>query len=420
MTDNIVLLDDQLVDPKEDILLKGLTHKVMVFFHLPSHLPVWGIGLLLLFLGGLAGAGWWLLSGSKLLALAATGLLLVFMLGDILLLRQLPYHSVSFGPWRSQSFALAVPRLLVALLLALIGVWLGWQAALALLLVGQLVGTVLLYYGSIVEPHRLVLTAVTIKTNRLPAGTAPIRVLHISDLHIERWTARETAVLEFTQQANPDLIVISGDYVNLSYNEDPETQQLVIKLLCQLSAPYGVYAVLGSPPVDLRETVLPIFEKADHIKLLRWGWQVVEMGNGRSLAILGMDCTHHLPTDRSRLARLHQIAPNGVPQLFLYHSPELMPEVAEREIDLYLCGHTHGGQVRLPLLGPILTSSQLGRRYVMGLYREGRTHLYVSRGIGLEGLSAPRVRFLAPPEMTLVTIQPEACETKPGREPASL
>ncbi|RMD51504.1 MAG: metallophosphoesterase, partial [Candidatus Thermofonsia bacterium] len=66
---------------------------------------------------------------------------------------------------------------------------------------------------------------------------------------------------------------------------------------------------------------------------------------------------------------------------------------------------THGGQVRLPVIGPLLTSSQLGRRYVMGLYREGRTHLYVSRGVGLEGLSAPRVRFLAPPEITLFTIR---------------
>ena len=71
---------------------------------------------------------------------------------------------------------------------------------------------------------------------------------------------------------------------------------------------------------------------------------------------------------------------------------------------LVLCGHTHGGQVRLPLFGAILTSSQLGKRYEMGLYREGNTQMYVSRGVGLEGLSAPRVRFLAPPEVTLVTL----------------
>jgi uncharacterized protein len=406
MRENVILLDETLVDPEEDILLKGLIHKVMLFFHWPVYLPLWGTGLLFLLLAAIAGLVWGLVLAEVSLSLAAAGLLLAFMLGDAVLLHQLPRRRISFGPWQAQAFALAVPRFLVVLLLVLPALWWGWAWGLGLLLVAQGVGTALLYYGAVVEPHRLALTRLTIKTDRLPVGTEPIRVLHISDLHIERWTARETAVLQLVQQAKPDLIVISGDYVNLSYNEDPETQRLVIKLLRQLEAPHGVYAVLGSPPVDLRETVLPIFEMVDHIKLLRWGWQTVELGNGRSLAILGMDCTHHLPTDRARLDRLHQMAPNGIPQLFLYHSPELMPETAEREIDLYLCGHTHGGQVRLPLLGPILTSSQLGRRYVMGLYQEGRTHLYVSRGIGLEGLSAPRVRFLAPPEMTLVTIQP--------------
>jgi uncharacterized protein len=398
--------NSQMYHLEDDILLKGLIHKVMVFFHLPAAWPAWGVGLLLLLLVGLAGAGWWLFSAAMTTALAVTGLLLAFMLLDVALLVQLPRRAISFGPWQAQAFALAVPRLLVALALTPLALWWGWAWGLGLLLLAQGAGTALLFYGAVIEPHRLSLTELTVTTDRLPAASEPIRVLHISDLHIERWTARETAVLQFVQQANPDLIVISGDYVNLSYNEDAETQRLVVRLLRQLSAPHGVYAVLGSPPVDLRQTVLPIFAEVPHIKLLRGDWQVVEMGeNGRSLAILGMDCTHHLPTDRARLDQLHQLAPNGLPQLFLYHSPELMPEAAAREIDLYLCGHTHGGQVRLPLLGPILTSSQLGRRYVMGLYREGRTHLYISRGIGLEGLSAPRVRFLAPPEMTLVTIR---------------
>jgi hypothetical protein len=156
--------------------------------------------------------------------------------------------------------------------------------------------------------------------------------------------------------------------------------------------------------VDLRETVVPIFHGLP-VHLMRRNWTKLDLGNGRHLTIIGMDCTHYLPRDRAQLAQLTAQVPDDAPQLFLYHSPELMPEAAEIGIDLYVCGHTHGGQVRLPLVGPLLTSSQLGRKYVMGLYREGRTHLYVSRGVGLEGLSAPRVRFLAPPEITLFTIR---------------
>jgi uncharacterized protein len=175
--------------------------------------------------------------------------------------------------------------------------------------------------------------------------------------------------------------------------------------LSQMSAPYGIYATLGSPPVDLREEVVPIFSGLP-IRLMRHDWEQVDLGDGRSLTLLGMDCTHHLPTDRAQLEALTAVAPNNTPQILLYHSPELMPEAVEHGLSLYLCGHTHGGQVRLPLIGPLLTSSQLGRKYVMGLYRHGRTRLYVSRGVGLEGLSAPRIRFMAPPEVTLITLMP--------------
>ena len=142
------------------------------------------------------------------------------------------------------------------------------------------------------------------------------------------------------------------------------------------------------------------------LQLLRDEWLTVDLQNGTKLVLLGLDCTHHLDRDTARLKEVASAAPNSAPRVLLYHSPELMPAAVENDVDLYLCGHTHGGQVRLPLIGPILTSSQLGRRYVMGYYYEGATHLYVSRGVGLEGLSAPRVRLMAPPEITLVTFHP--------------
>jgi predicted MPP superfamily phosphohydrolase len=83
----------------------------------------------------------------------------------------------------------------------------------------------------------------------------------------------------------------------------------------------------------------------------------------------------------------------------LYHTPDLIETASELGVDLYLAGHTHGGQVRLPWLGAIFTASRYGKRYEMGSYRVGRTQLYVSRGIGMEGLGTPRVRFLCPPEI---------------------
>jgi predicted MPP superfamily phosphohydrolase len=85
----------------------------------------------------------------------------------------------------------------------------------------------------------------------------------------------------------------------------------------------------------------------------------------------------------------------------LYHTPDLAPEAAEAGVDLQLSGHTHAGQVRLPGYGALYAGSLYGKRFEAGRIRVGEMTLYVTRGIGLEGKGAPRVRFLAPPEIIL-------------------
>jgi predicted MPP superfamily phosphohydrolase len=390
--------------PPEDVLVKSLFHRALLLFHVPSSWGAGRVGLALLVPLAAVGLAWWLVSGQVELGLLAAGLLALFFLVDALLLRQLPAWGVSYGPWQSQLFALAIPRTAAALL---------WGPALLLaapiwgfagLLGTQILGSLALSYGALVEPFRLILTRLTVETAELSPEAQPIKILHISDLHVERLTRREAKLLALVEEAAPDLILITGDYLNLSYTRDKKAHSQVSQLLAQLSAPHGVYAVLGSPPVDERDVVPALFKELP-ISLLVNESAVVSLDEQRHLVILGLDCTHHLPTDAAALSRLATTSPNHQPNVLLYHAPDLMPEAAGLGIDLYLCGHTHGGQVRLPLLGAILTSSQLGKRYEMGLYREGKTHLYVSRGVGLEGLSAPRVRFLAPPEISLISLQ---------------
>ena len=90
--------------------------------------------------------------------------------------------------------------------------------------------------------------------------------------------------------------------------------------------------------------------------------------------------------------------------LLLYHSPDLIETASSVGVDLYLAGHTHGGQVRLPFYGAVITFSAYGKQYEMGWYEVGATTLYVSRGLGMEGWDAPRMRFLCPPEMEVVEL----------------
>jgi uncharacterized protein len=202
----------------------------------------------------------------------------------------------------------------------------------------------------------------------------------------------------------PDIIVITGDYLNLSYTRDPAAKAQLRLLLKQIEAPLGVYASLGSPTVDLREQ-MPELLRDLPLRLLRDEWTCVDLGPERPFLIFGLDCDHDLADDAARLQRLVSSAPADAFRLLLFHAPDLMPEATILGIDLYLAGHTHGGQIRLPWYGAIFTSSQLGKRHEMGHYRQGSTELYVSRGVGLEGMSAPRIRFLSPPEVTLVEIR---------------
>ncbi len=160
---------------------------------------------------------------------------------------------------------------------------------------------------------------------------------------------------------------------------------------------------MGSTLVDPRDTTPSLFDGLN-IRLLRDELAVLNFADGRTLSLLGLDCEHNSKTDGRVLQNLVKLAPANSMRVLLYHSPELMPLAQQYPLDLYLCGHTHGGQMRIPFYGALLTSSELGKQYEMGPYIEQNTTLYISRGIGLEGLSAPRMRLFCPPEIILFTL----------------
>ena len=357
-----------------------------------------------LFLTSLVVLAWWLTSSDFTLAIVAGLVFLAFSMLDGLLLWSLPRRGLSFGSWQAQGIVLAISRLAACIALSLAAAITSDFWSLLGLIVIQIIGLAALVWGAMIEPFNIQLTTLTITSERVLPGVKPVRVIHISDLHVERLTKREKKLLALVEEVEADLILLTGDYLNLSYIRDRRAQAEVKKLLSKLWAPCGVYAVLGSPPVDERDVVPGLFEELP-IELLVDQCQTVPIGAGRRLTLIGMDCTHYLPLDSHRLGILTADMPNDVPSILMYHAPDLFPEAVDLGIDLYLCGHTHGGQVRLPGIGALLTSSQLGRKYQIGLYQEGRTSMYVSRGVGMEGLSAPRVRFLSPPEITLVTIR---------------
>ncbi|GIK41089.1 MAG: hypothetical protein BroJett011_49220 [Chloroflexota bacterium] len=387
-----------------DILEDRWLHQLFLFTHTPATWPAWKLALGLLVVTLAVWLTWWPLGA--ITAIAAAVIYLVFALGDWLLLGWLPQSRRSFGPIGPQLYVMTAPRFGAALLLALPG-WILGADQTPLLLVSlvllQLLGTAVYLWGMLAEPFALAMSHRSIESPGLPDHAPPLRLLHLSDLHVERLTPRETKLLELIERSRPDLIVITGDYLNLSYVDDPTARAEVRRVLEKITAPYGVYTTLGSPPVDRRETTPSLFEGLP-IRLLRDEVAVLHLADGRKFSLIGMDCDHDLAGDAQVFQNLIELAPPDSAKVLLYHSPELMPTVQNYPVDLYLCGHTHGGQIRVPLYGAILTSSALGKQYEMGPYVEQDTTLYISRGIGLEGLSAPRMRLLCPPEIILFTL----------------
>ncbi|MBN2387655.1 MAG: metallophosphoesterase [Anaerolineales bacterium] len=255
---------------------------------------------------------------------------------------------------------------------------------------------VLAFYGLYVEPFRLGVTHLQVTSPAL-LPDRPLRILQISDLHVERISPREREVLVQAEALRPDLIVLTGDYVNLDYIDDPVAWADARAVLAQLRAPYGVYAVLGT--VDRPQVVTAIFDGLE-IRLLTDKVEVLALPGG-DLILVGISTG---PGDDQVLYDLTAENPPGNYTLLLYHTPDLIEPAVRRGVDLYLAGHTHGGQIRLPFYGALVTFSEYGKQYEMGEYHLGATTLYVSRGLGMEGWGMPRMRFLCPPELVLVEL----------------
>ncbi len=355
-------------------------------------------------LAGMAAIGAWPWGQPSLQAVVGL-CLIAAILGDGLSLALLPRKGRSFGPVTPPLLALALLRTALAFGLGIaLGPGTGANpaptAGVVLTVVLQAGITAVQIYATWVEPFRLTVTSLEFTSPKLQSGE-PLRVLHLSDIHFEGWTPRERQLLETARALAPDLIFLTGDYLNLSSVDNGPARQGVRDLLADLATVAPTWAVIGSPPVDRPDVVPQIFAGLP-ITWLMDETAEVEM-KGHHLRLIGIRCTADHRRDGERLRRIFRAGFHPALQILLYHSPDLFPLAAELGIDLHLAGHTHGGQLRLPLFGALVTSSVYWKRYEAGLYRKGSSTLYVSRGIGVEGKGAPRARFLAPPEIVLIT-----------------
>ncbi len=333
---------------------------------------------------------------------------------DLALLKSLPLLGLSYGPAKVTFIVMLVARSAVTITMAVsFSLVLAWRRRRQGVAPNPAIAPYLNVFfgvhlflslcavdGFLVEPFSIQVTYHEFSFDRLPAHGLPLRIVHLSDPHVERTTMRERKLATLVDELQPDLILLTGDYLNLSYLDDETALRDFRTLAGQLHAPYGVYAVRGS--VDSLALTERLFAGLDIVVLEN---ESVRLDiEGQEIYLVGVACSHDLSIDIPRLDQALRGVPPDSFKILLYHSPDIIEAASERGIDLYLAGHTHGGQIRLPLYGAIATSSIYGKRYEAGLFQEGRTYLYVSRGIGLEGAYAPRARFFCRPEVAVHTL----------------
>ena len=254
------------------------------------------------------------------------------------------------------------------------------------------IGITCVLYGYFIEPYWLEINRISIQTDKLKNTT--FRIVQISDLHCDKKVRLEAKLPDIINSFNADIIVFTGDTINRE-----SALPLFQDTMRKLHAPLGKFAVNGN--CDLSSwSNLKLFDETG-FEELRLHERIVAK-DGESIRISGVA----FENGKISFRVVGKLNPE-IFNLFLYHNSDLMDYFDRIPVDLYLCGHTHGGQVALPFYGALTTLSRHGKQYEAGLYRKGHIQLYVNRGIGLEGGWSPKVRFCARPEITVFDIGPQ-------------
>lgn len=254
--------------------------------------------------------------------------------------------------------------------------------------------------------HALGLTTYCIHYENLPDAFDNYRIIHLSDIHNIDYGNDNKIIIDLVRDSNPECIVITGDLLD-SRNTKPS---ISMKLVSELTKIAPVYYVIGNH--ESRLTIYQQFEddlKQLGVCVLRNEFVLIEKEN-QAIQLLGIDDPNFdRIKDESIIPsqivehKIKKIKQNNLFTILLIHRPELFEIYVKNKIDLALTGHTHGGQIRIPLIGGIIAPSQgFFPKYDAGLFQKNGTNMIISKGIG--DSSFP-FRVNDNPEVVLIELQ---------------
>jgi predicted MPP superfamily phosphohydrolase len=251
-------------------------------------------------------------------------------------------------------------------------------------------------YARLIEPYTYLIANHDIFVRDLPESFEGFRIDHITDVHHSNILGIEEVqkVVELTLKAKPDLIALTGDYTT-SYRRYIEP---CAEALGKLEAPEGVWAVLGNHDHYTDPELTTRALERNHLHVLNNANTILHRGS-ETLQLSGIDDWSWAATNWNRA--FHGIDRQR-PTVLLSHQPAVFDLAESQGASLVLSGHTHGGQIDLPLLGAPARLATKDLKYARGLFRRGNTQLYVSTGTGVIGLP---IRFGVRPEIAILSLR---------------
>ncbi len=258
---------------------------------------------------------------------------------------------------------------------------------------------ILFWYSFIFEPHNIQIEKIIIEIENLPEEFEGTKIVHLTDFHSKDFGEREKRVLEILENLNPDFVFITGDFIDHNTKDLDSCQ----KFWRELSSQYQgrTFGVLGNHEHWIRSPDIAAIKKLleeNGISILNNENRKIFQGN-KYIYLLGVDDPD---SEKDDLPKAMINTEENIPKILLAHSPDIIDNLQGEKVDLTLVGHTHGGQVVIPLVKPFWVPTKNRGKYASGLFRVNDTNLYVNRGIGMASL---QIRFNCSPEITVIELK---------------